>query len=171
MGMERISPSTKFLVRTAVLLALTIVIQFIKMHQLVTGSFVNTMLIIAAGTVNVWSGISIGFLTPIIAFVVGIMGFPLLIPFIMIGNALYVSLFSAIKKNALIGMVIGAIAKYLWLAVSVKYILHLFNVKVPIKIVQAFTLPQLITAIAGGIIGIIIVAIMNNYFEKVRLNS
>ncbi|SNX53347.1 ECF transporter S component [Thermoanaerobacterium sp. RBIITD] len=164
-GIPSFKFDAKFITRTAILLAVTIIIQFIKMPQLITGSIVNAMLIIAGGIVGIWSGISIGLLTPIIAFLVGLMGFPILIPFIMIGNVIYVLLFSAIKNN-IIGMAVGAIVKFLWLAASVKYILLWFNVKVPLKIVQAFTLPQLITAIIGGIIGLFFVFILSNYFKK-----
>lgn len=35
--------NTKFITRTAILLAITIVFQFMKMPQLVTGSVVNAM--------------------------------------------------------------------------------------------------------------------------------
>lgn len=154
----------KFITRTAVLLAITIVIQFIKMPQLITGSIVNAMLITSGGIIGVWSGISIGLLTPIIAFIVGLMGFPILIPFIMIGNAIYVYFFLLIKNN-IIGMIIGAIIKFLWLALSVKYLLQWFNIKVQLKIIQAFTLPQLFTAIIGGIIGLFFIYILKNYFK------
>jgi len=156
--------NTKFMTRTAILLAITIVFQFMKMPQLVTGSVVNAMLLIAAGTVGMWSGIIIGCLTPIIAFLVGIMGFPLMIPFIMIGNSLYVMLFS-MQKNKILGMILGALVKFIWLAISVKYIIQLFNVKVPLKIVQAFTTPQFVTAIIGGILGLIVISLLENYFR------
>jgi len=158
----------KFITRTAVLLAITLIFQFLKMPQLITGSIVNAMLLIAAVTVGMWSGVSIGLLTPVIAFLVGIMGFPLLIPFIMIGNGLYVVLFS-IQKNKLIGMIIGSLVKFIWLSLSVKYILQLFNVKVPLKIIQAFTTPQLITALIGGTLGIIVIALLENYFKKAKV--
>lgn len=91
--------NVKFLTRTAILLAITLIFQFLKMPQLITGSIVNAMLLIAAGTVGMWSGIIIGLLTPVIAFLVGIMGFPLMIPFIMVGNGLYVMLFSTQKTK------------------------------------------------------------------------
>lgn len=159
--------NAKFITRTAILLALTLIFQFLKLPQLITGSIVNAMLLIAAGTVSIWSGITIGLLTPVIAFLTGIMGFPLMIPFIMAGNALYVMLF-AIQKNKTIGMIAGATLKFIWLALSVKYIIQLFGIKVPLKIVQAFTLPQLITAIIGGILAIIIIALLENYFKKAK---
>lgn len=162
-----VNVDVRFITRTALLLALTIIVQFLKMPQLITGSAVNAMLIISAGVVGVWSGISIGLLTPIIAFIVGIMGFPVLIPFIMVGNGLYVWLYSCIK-NKIIGFIAGSLVKFLWLSASVKYVLQWFGIKVPVKIVQAFTLPQLFTAVVGGIIGITIVTILNAYFKKSR---
>ena len=159
--------NVKFITRTAILLAITLIFQFLKMPQLITGSIVNAMLLIAAGTVGMWSGVIIGLLTPVIAFLVGIMGFPLMIPFIMIGNGVYVILFST-QKNKVIGMIVGAVVKFIWLALSVKYIMQLFNVKVPLKIVQAFTTPQLITALIGGMLGIIVIALLENYFKKAK---
>ncbi|HHV74944.1 MAG TPA: ECF transporter S component [Thermoanaerobacterium sp.] len=155
----------RFITRTAILLAITIIVQFIKMPQLITGSIVNAMLIISAYFVGIWSGVSIGLLTPIIAFLVGLMGFPILIPFIMIGNTLYVVLFKTVKNN-IIGMIAGAVVKFLWLAASVKYILAWFNVNVPQKIVAAFTFPQLATAIIGGILSIFLIFILTGYFNK-----
>jgi hypothetical protein len=65
-------------------------------------------------------------------------------------------------------MIIGAVVKFIWLALSVKYIMQLFNVKVPLKIVQAFTTPQLITALIGGTLGIIVIAFLENYFKKAK---
>ncbi|WAM36949.1 ECF transporter S component [Caldicellulosiruptor acetigenus] len=159
--------NVKLLTRTALLLALTIIVQFLRMPQLITGSIVNAMLIISTGIVGILSGISIGLLTPIIAVIVGIMGFPALIPFIMIGNILYVIFYSFLKQKV-IGIIIGSIIKFLWLAVSVKYILRWFGVKVPTKIIQMFTLPQLATALIGGIIGIVIVKVLDNYLKKAR---
>lgn len=150
---------TKSLIRTALLLALTLIVQSFKMPQLITGSLVNAMLIIAAGTVGMYSGISIGLLTPVIAFFVGILKFPPMIPFIMIGNALYAWIFSS-QKNIIFGISLASVVKYLWFLISVKYILKSLSIKVPALVVQTFTLPQLFTAFLGGIIGSTIILLL-----------
>jgi len=82
--------SVRFITRTAILLALTVIFQSFRAPQLITGTLVNGMLLISAGYVGMWSGVIIGLFTPVLAFLFGIMKFPPMIPFIMIGNALYV---------------------------------------------------------------------------------
>ncbi|ADL07046.1 ECF transporter S component [Thermosediminibacter oceani] len=158
---------TKFLTRTALLLAVTLMLQYLKMPQLITGSLVNAMLLIAAGTVGVFSGITIGLLTPLIALLVGILKFPPMVPFIMAGNALYVWLYSS-QKNAVIGVLLAAVAKYAWLSISVIYILKWFGVRVPPPVVQAFTLPQLFTALLGGAIGVTLIFLLQRSFAKAK---
>lgn len=150
----------KIMTRTAILLAITIIIQFINMPQLITGSIVNAILVLAGGLMGIWSGVTIGLLTPIIAFLFGIMKMPVMIPFIIIGNALYVIIGFINKKYYRINIFIAAVVKFLWLAASVKYILGLFNINVPKPIVQMFTLPQLITAVAGAIVGLLFVELL-----------
>ncbi|MCG0276718.1 MAG: ECF transporter S component [Thermosediminibacteraceae bacterium] len=156
---------TKFLTRTALLLAVTLMVQYLKMPQLITGSLVNAMLLIAAGAVGVFSGITIGLLTPFIALLVGILKFPPMVPFIMAGNALYVLLYS-LQKNPIIGVVLAAVAKYAWLSISVLYILKWFGIQPPPPIVQAFTLPQLFTALLGGAIGVAVIFLLQRSFVK-----
>ncbi|TYP52466.1 ECF transporter S component [Thermosediminibacter litoriperuensis] len=156
---------TKFLTRTALLLAVTLMVQYLKMPQLITGSLVNAMLVIASGAVGVFSGITIGLLTPVIALLVGILKFPPMVPFIMAGNALYVWLYSS-QKNAMIGVPLAAVAKYAWLSISVVYILNWFGIRVPAPVVQAFTLPQLFTALLGGAIGLTVIFLLQRSFAK-----
>jgi len=156
---------TKSLIRTALLLAITLVVQFLKMPQLITGSLVNAMLVITTGTVGLFSGISIGLLTPVIAFLVGILKFPPMIPFIIVGNALYTWLYYS-QKNAVIGIPLAAVVKYMWLSISAKYILKGLGIKVPPMVVQAFTLPQLITALLGGVIGMALILLLQRYFAN-----
>jgi len=151
---------TRSLTRTALLLAITLVIQYMKMPQLLTGSLVNAMLIIAGSTVGTFSGVTVGLLTPAIALLVGILKFPPMVPFIMAGNALYVYLYST-QKNAVLKIALPSVAKYAWLSASVLYILNWFGVKVPQPVVQAFTLPQLITALIGATIGIAVTSLLS----------
>ncbi|MCF6095511.1 ECF transporter S component [Thermovorax subterraneus] len=143
---------TRFLTRTALLLALTLIVQYLKMPQIITGSLVNAMLAIAGEMVNPMSGVTIGLLTPLIAILIGILKFPPMVPFIMVGNALYVWLFS-IQKNTVLKIALPSLAKYAWLSISAVYILKWVGVKVPQPVIQAFTLPQLMTASIGATIG------------------
>ncbi|KXG77710.1 hypothetical protein AN618_09080 [Fervidicola ferrireducens] len=159
---------TRFLTRTAILLGITLIVQYMKMPQLLTGSLVNAMLIIAGGTVGTLSGITIGLLTPVIAFLVGILKFPPMVPFIMAGNALYVYLYST-QRNAILRIALPSLAKYAWLSVSVLYILKGFGIKVPPPVVKTFTLPQLITALIGAAIGIAVTSVLWRSFSNEKM--
>jgi len=151
--------SVQFITRTAILLALTMIFQSFRAPQLITGTLVNGMLLISAGYVGMWSGVIIGLFTPVLAFLFGIMKFPPMIPFIMIGNALYVLVFSGMR-NKPIGMVLGSLVKFLWLSASVYYMLPLFGVKAPAALVEMFTFPQLATAVMGGVLALLVLGLL-----------
>lgn len=159
---------TKKLVRTALLLALALVFQigFRQFAQPLVGPLVNMTLILAALMIGPTSGLIIGTLTPIIAFAVGIIGLAPLIPIIIIGNILFVLAFfyinnSKMKYSIWIALIISALVKFGFLALSVRMILPLFIPKAPAPIIAAFTLPQLYTAIIGGILAIVIYPLIN----------
>jgi len=108
--------SVRFITRTAILLALTVIFQSFRAPQLITGTLVNGMLLISAGYVGMWSGVIIGLFTPVLAFFWH-NEVPSHDSFIMIGNALYVLVFSGMR-NKPIGMVLGSLVKFLWLSAS-----------------------------------------------------
>jgi hypothetical protein len=159
--MDSASQTTiRWISRTAILFALTLVIQMIGLPQFFTGPLVNAFLLLATLTVGVSSGIVIGLFTPWIAFSRGILPAPLgpMIPFIMMGNAVLVIVFYLItmkkKENigfSVLGIVAGSIAKYLILSQSVALI-----VSVPPPVAKAMQVPQLLTALAGGVIALIV---------------
>ena len=116
--------------RTAVIFALTLVIQMLGLPQLITGPLVNAFLLLATMFVGVSSGIIIGLFTPWVAFSRGILPAPLgpMIPFIMLGNATFVIVFFLItqrRENNIgfmgLGIGIGSIAKYFILSQSVAF--------------------------------------------------
>lgn len=167
---------TVFLTRTAILLALALIFQIglraLPFAQPFVGPLVNFVLIFAAIFVGTLSGVLIGILTPLIAFVVGIMPLFPVVPFIMIGNALLVIVFSIIKKIAgpygeYIGVFCGALAKFAFLAISVRHIITLF-IKVPPPVVVALSLPQLYTALTGGLAAIIVAKIFSRAFKGIK---
>lgn len=151
------------LVKSAMLLALTLVFQigFNMFAQPIVGPLVNMMLIASSLLVGVVPAIIIGCLTPVIAFGLGIMPLFPVVPFIMIGNSLMILLFhySRLKlvKKDYIAVLIGAVGKFGFLAFSVRYLLVHFVPKVPPKLVVALSLPQLYTAIVGGLVALIVV--------------
>lgn len=151
------SKNVVFLTRTAVLLALTLAIQMIGMPQYATGPLVNTMLYIAATFVGICGGAAIGIVTPVVAFVRGILAPPLgpMIPYIAVGNAVLVIIFGLLERRgklaAIAGVVVASVAKFLVLSNAVRFV-----VQVKPAIAKAMQTPQLFTALAGGAIALIV---------------
>ena len=158
--------------RTAVLFALTLVIQLLGLPQFITGPLVNSFLLLATMMVGVSSGMVIGLFTPWVAFSRGILPAPLgpMIPFIMLGNVTLVIVFFLIttrRENNIgflgLGIVIGSIAKYLVLSQSVAFL-----VSVPPPVAKMMQFPQLMTALGGGAIAIVIKQALGrtNFFKN-----
>lgn len=150
----------KFITRTAVLLALTVAFQGLKLGQFITGPLVNAVLYISTSTVGMLSGVVIGAVTPWVALLVGILKPALapVVPFIMLGNALLAIVFSLVRPiNRYLAIVVASITKFCILYGATKFLLSL---KPPIA--QAMQFPQLITAVIGGILAIIVLSVLNS---------
>lgn len=174
---------TRFITQTAFMIALTVIFQVatIGFGQLVTGSLVNLILIVTVALTGEISGLVVALLSPIFAFFLGIgPQFPQLIICIMLGNAVLVTTWFFLLKNQstyrfsrlIFSAVSGAILKFsvLWLLV-VKLVLPFFLVaKIPTQSVQTltqmFSLPQLITALIGGVVGSIVVPQLNRIYRR-----
>lgn len=149
--------------RTAILLAVALVFQMGGFPQFITGPLVNTVLYLAAMIVGWQGGMLIGILTPVIASMRGILPPPLtpLIPFIALGNATLVILFFWLQaKNKIVGIIVASGIKFLLLVSAIKLL-----VQVPPVIAQMMSLPQLITALAGGVIALILA----HFFKKANI--
>ena len=162
---------TKKLVRSSLLLALALIFQigFRQFAQPLVGPLVNMTLILTVLIVGPTSGIMVGTFTPIIAFIAGIIAVLPLIPIIIIGNGLLVIVFYffnsklSFKKKSLISLILAAFIKFLFLAFSVRTILPLFIPKVPPVLIATFSLPQLYTALIGGILALAIYPLIKRY--------
>ena len=159
--------NVKFIARTAIMLALTILFQtlgrFIPLganSQFVVGPLVNACLLIAVAAAGIWSGVVIALATPFGAILTGA-AIPLpFAPFIAIGNLILVlSFFLLMKKTKIGGIVAGSILKFGFLLASVNF--FAWAVKIPEKkaaaMLLAFSWPQLVTALTGGIIALIVI--------------
>lgn len=148
-----VAVSVHIIAKLGVLLALTLTIQMAGMPQYLTGPLVNAMLIISALSTGFWGSAVVGALTPIIAFMRGILP-PMLgpaIPFIVLSNLAFVFTFLAVKNfNEYVGIAAAAVIKFLILAGVTEFIIQVLP-----QIARMLQLPQLITAISGGIFAII----------------
>ncbi|MBS4538749.1 ECF transporter S component [Clostridium sp. D2Q-11] len=155
---------TKKLVRTALLLSLALIFQigFREFAQPLVGPLVNMTLILATLISGPISGIFIGTMTPMIAFMVGIIRILPIIPIIITGNIVLVVVFYLIhnkmnfKGKDWSAIIISSFIKFGFLAMAVRMILPYFMPKIPSPIITAFSLPQLFTALIGGALALIL---------------
>lgn len=164
---------TKKIVMTAVLLALCIVFQSMKgISVYLTGTAVNTFLIMAALLVGTGSSVFLAVVTPLIAYLMGatpiMQMIPLMIPTVMAGNVVLSLCASAGRKNRLPAcLAAGAVLKagVLWILVWYA-VLPFFGAGVPEPMQAAvkttFSVTQLVTAAAGGVIAYIIYGRIRN---------
>lgn len=162
-----LSSKIRWITRTGVLLAVLVVLQWATkpLGQLVTGSCVNAVLAIAALCAGLSSGLCAAILSPVLAFLLGIgpAFFPLT-PVIALGNCVYVGILWALGgkpaaglKTMVPGVVLGACAKAGVLYLLVVQVICRTAELAP-KQVETFTamfsLPQLITALIGGVVAV-----------------
>lgn len=156
-----------WITRTGLCVALLIVLQMATVPlgtPLITGSLVNLLLIVSVMTGGLWSGISVSVVSPVAAKLFGIGPLWALLPFIAAGNIVLVWFWHLLgnrlkghKPYAVYLMVLtaAAIAKFLVLYVGVVQIAVPLLLQLPAPQAAAvsamFSLPQLVTALAGGI--------------------
>ena len=156
------------LIKSALFLAIAIVFQtlgksFPQLSQFVTGSVINAILLITVCVCDKWWAVGVGALTPGLAALTGQLASPLVpfVPFIMLGNALFILTFSLLMNYKTHGKYLAvlpaAFTKFIFLYLSVTYIAQLFNIKLPKKVAAAMGMPQLITAIIGGVLACLVI--------------
>ena len=170
---------TVWIVRTAVCLALLLVLQLAtkSLGQFVTGSCVNLVLAMAALIGGVWSGVIVAAVSPFCAYALGIgpAFFPL-VPCVALGNAVYAVLFALLVGKFLTGkrlaawgcIVLAAAAKFLTLyLVLVKLVAPMIVPAAKLSTVTAaFTWPQLVTALIGGTLTCLLAPVVQKALEK-----
>ncbi|MCL2527745.1 MAG: hypothetical protein FWE42_04920 [Defluviitaleaceae bacterium] len=159
-----------WITQTAIFIALLVSAQHITapMSQFVTGSIVNFILVAATILVGVSSGVVVGGFSPIFAYMIlGVPLFPVIIPFIMAGNAVLVIAVHiiSVKSYENLGLVsyvrivtaviAGSVLKFLVLWIGVVYIALPFLIPnaLPPQVAAmslAFSWPQLVTALIGS---------------------
>lgn len=142
--------ATRLLVVSAVLLAFVTAFQSLGLSQPVTGPVVNATLFLAAWLVGPLFGAAIGLLTPAVALWRGILAAPLapMVPFIGLGNAVLVLLgFYLRRVHVAAAVAAAAVVKWAILSLAVRTL-----VTVPPPVAVAMQWPQLLTALAGGVV-------------------
>jgi hypothetical protein len=178
-----------WITRTAVLTALLVTAQFVTAplgNQFITGSIVNLILVVAMLTCGPATGFTVAVISPVCASLAGVgPAFPPMVPFIALGNVTFMAVWFALGKiNKLslgkpglryafagaLTVLIAAVVKFLTLyfgivKIAVPYILRL-NEKQSAVLSFAFSYPQIITAIIGGTIALLVVPVVQKAIAK-----
>ncbi|MDF2593103.1 MAG: transporter component [Clostridia bacterium] len=177
-----------YITQTAVMLALLIGAQFItrSFGQFITGSIVNLILLVSVFVIGIYGGLTIAVLSPILAFLSGIgPAFIQIVPFIAIGNVLFVTIawltarnhISIVSKRDLaassMGLITASAVKFLFLwlglATIVLPLIPGIKEKQVAIIGAAFSWPQLVTALIGSILAIMVIPQFKRALSKSNL--
>ncbi len=138
--------------------------------QFVTGPLVNAMLLLTCTLVGPVEAIILSLFPSPIALMSGLLPLPLapMVPFIMIGNALFVVTFQSLRgRSGVAGVVTASFVKFLFLAASVHIVMsRLLAAPLVAKLSVMMTWPQLVTALIGGAIALVLLRIV-----KLRTNA
>ena len=176
----------RWITETAVMLALLVSLQALTkpMGQLVTGSCVNAILAVSALVGGLSTGLTVALISPVLAFLLGIAPQILTVPAIMVGNSVFVVLLSLLADKSgkniakqIIAWLAAAAAKFaalyaivVWLICGVlsESLLASGAMKAPmLKALPAtFSWPQLITALIGGAVALLIVPVLRKALRK-----
>ena len=176
----------RWITETAIMLALLVTLQTLTkpLGQLVTGSCVNTVLAVSALAGGLSCGLTVALISPVLAFLLGIAPQILTVPAIMVGNAVFVVLLSLLTDKSgkkigkqLIAWITAAVAKFAALyAIVVLLICGVLSesllasgvMKAPmLKVLPAtFSWPQLITALIGGAVALLIFPVLRKALHK-----
>lgn len=125
-------------------------------QQLVTGPIVNATLFISAALLGAQAAILVGLIPSLVALSAGLLPAVLapMVPFIMMGNTILVLAFNLLrKKNYWLAVVLASFLKFIFLAATSSLVIDLLLKKeVAQKVALMMNWPQLLTALAGGVI-------------------
>lgn len=177
-----------WITETAVMLALLVCLQWAgslipepMAKQLVTGTLVNCVLAVTVLLAGVWSGAAVAAISPFMAFLLGIgPKFIQLIPVIAVGNLVLIAVlgWTLGKKckplwQQILAWFLAALAKFgvLYLLMVVLVLPALVNggaVPAPaaVTISAQFSWPQLVTALCGGGIALVITPALRKALRK-----
>jgi len=153
-------------------------------NQILTGSITNLILIVAFLTCGFSTAMTVAIISPLCAMLVGVgPAFPPLVPFIALGNAALIAAWQVLRmidksekasirhKVFCVFIAIGAaLVKFLTLyfgivKLAIPLILNL-NEKQTAVLSLSFSYPQIITAVIGGVIALLVVPPVRKALKK-----
>lgn len=175
----------RWITETAIMLALLVTLQALTkgFGQLVTGSCVNAVLAVSVLLGGLGCGVTVALVSPVLAYLLGIAPMMLTVPAIMVGNAVYVVVLyflagcSGSVLRRVIAWVAAAVAKFAALygivvglicGVLSERLLAAGTMKAPMlkALPVTFSWPQLITALIGGAVALLMVPVLRKALHK-----
>ena len=146
------------LIQFAVLVGIAIVVPLFY-QQAITGSIINATLFVSVILLGVQNAILVGLIPSLIALSVGLLP-PILapiIPFIIVGNVILIIVFDSLKEKSFwLGVISASILKFIFLFSTSSIVINLLLKKeIASKVAIMMSWPQLLTALAGGLIAYI----------------
>ena len=175
-----------WITRTAVMMALLVTLQALTkgLGQLVTGTCVNAILAVSVLVGGLGSGLTVALVSPVLVFLLGIAPQILTVPAIMAGNSVFVLLLHLLADREgkdlprqAAAWLLAAVGKFAALylivvkvicGVMAPALLEAGTLKAPmLKALPAtFSWPQLVTALLGGAVALIIVPVVRKALHK-----
>ena len=180
------SKKIRWITETAIMLALLVTLQAMTkgFGQFVTGSCVNAVLAVSALVGGMSCGLVVALVSPVLAFLLGIAPQILTVPAIMAGNAVYVALLCLLADKSgknlvkqIIAWISAAASKFAVLYAAVTWLicgvfaetlLAAGTLKPPMlsALPATFGWPQLVTALIGGAVALLIVPVLRKALHK-----
>ncbi len=178
--------SVRWITETAVMLAVLITLQSVTkpLGQLVTGTCVNAVLAVAVLIGGLSCGVTVAVISPLAAFLLGIAPQILTVPAIMAGNGVYVLVLRTLSGGkvswslrTVTAWIAAAAAKFAMLYAVVVWVicgllaqslLAAGTLKEPMlkALPTTFSWPQLVTALAGGAVALLMVPVLRKGLRK-----
>ncbi|MEG6584615.1 hypothetical protein [Dendrosporobacter sp. 1207_IL3150] len=177
MGSDLIVINHQKIIRTGLLLSLTIVLQSLRLvipippvlSIFLIGSLVNCCLLVAVQSIGLQAAVIIALIAPIIAYFQQILYLPIFIFPVALGSLLFIVVFYAIYKRHLwLGILSAAFAKTAALFYSFLWLTSTVNMpeKLKASLLFAMSWPQIITAVVGAIFSLIISKRLRKYNQR-----
>jgi len=144
------------LVQFIALIGLATLAPLLVQQQAITGTLVNAVLFVAVILLGPQTAVLVGLVPSLIALSVGLLPAVLapLVPFIMVANTVLVLVFSYLRKrNYWLAIVLASLFKFVFLFGASSLTINLLLKKeIAEKVALMMSWPQLLTALAGGLI-------------------
>lgn len=162
------SVKTRIIARTALLLALTLLFQSLRLliplppffSTWIIGSLVNACLLVALETTGFFPAAVIAVAAPVVAYLQQMLPLPVFVPPVALANLLYIWLFrTGLVWGRWQGIALSALGKTIFLYAAFAWLLSFIQIgpRLAAGLLFVMSWPQLVTTTAGGVLAAMVV--------------